>query len=63
MEHRGIQYQVVQTASPNGWRWNVQLDDTRTRTGTSFSKRNAIFQAVTAIEKVLGPLPEIVPKI
>jgi hypothetical protein len=28
----------------------VQLDDKRSKTGTSFSKGNAIFQAVTAIE-------------
>ena len=58
MEHRGIPYQVVQ-ASPSGWRWTAQLDDTRTRTGTSFSRGNAIFQAVAAIDKALGLLPKI----
>ena len=63
MEHRGIQYQVVQTASPTGWRWTVQLDDKRIRAGISFSKGNAIFQAVTAIDKALGPPPEIDEKI
>jgi hypothetical protein len=26
MEHKGIQYQVVQTANPTGWKWTVQLD-------------------------------------
>ncbi len=25
MEHRGIQYTVVQTANPTGWRWTVDL--------------------------------------
>jgi hypothetical protein len=57
MEHRGIPYQVVQTASPSGWRWTVQLDDIRTRTGTTFSKGNAIFRAISAIEKALGASP------
>jgi hypothetical protein len=54
MEHKGIPYQIVQTASPRGWRWTVQLDDDRTKTGTSFSKGTAIFQAVTVIDKALG---------
>jgi hypothetical protein len=47
--HRGIEYQVVQTANPNGFRWTVQLDSTRARTGTSSSKGNAIFKAVCLI--------------
>jgi hypothetical protein len=54
MEHKGIQYQIVQTASPTGWKWTVQIDDNRTKTGTSFSKGNAIFKAVTAIDKALA---------
>jgi hypothetical protein len=53
MEHRGMQYQVVQTASPTGWKWTVQLDGSRTKTGVSFSKTNAIFEATNAIEKAL----------
>jgi hypothetical protein len=28
MEHKGIQYQVVQTANPTGFRWTVRLDET-----------------------------------
>jgi hypothetical protein len=58
MEHRGIPYQIVQTASPT-----VQLDDIWTKTGTSFSKGNAIFQAITAIDKALGPPPNTDAKI
>jgi hypothetical protein len=57
MEHKGKQYQIVQTASPSSWRWTVQLDENRTKTGTSFSKGNAIFQAVTAIDKALAAPP------
>jgi hypothetical protein len=55
MEHKGVQYQVVQTANPTGWKWTVNLPDGRTRMGTSFSRGNAIFNAVRAIEKAFGP--------
>jgi hypothetical protein len=58
MEHKGIQYQIVQTANPTGWKWTVQIDDTSTKTGTSFSKGNAIFKAVAAIDKVLAAQPQ-----
>jgi hypothetical protein len=57
MEHRGIQYEVVQTASPSGWIWTLELDQGRTKTGVSFSKANAIFNAETAIDKVLDAKP------
>jgi deoxyribose-phosphate aldolase len=58
MEHRGIPYQVVQTASPTGYRWTVQLDADHVKTGTSSSKGNAIFQAVRAIDKTIGTKTE-----
>jgi hypothetical protein len=54
MEHKGIQYQVVQTASPTGWKWTIQLADGRTRTGTSFSRGHAIFYAINAIDLALS---------
>jgi hypothetical protein len=53
VEHKGIPYQVVQTASPTGFRWTVQLDSNRSKTGTSSSKGNAIFQAVCVIDKAI----------
>jgi hypothetical protein len=54
MEHRGMQYQIVQTANPTGFRWTVQIDANRSRTGTSLSKGNAIFRAVCVIERAVG---------
>jgi hypothetical protein len=54
VEHRGIQYQVVQTANPTGFRWTVEIDATRTRTGTSNSKGNAIFRAVCLINMLVA---------
>jgi hypothetical protein len=52
MEHKGIEYRVVQTANPTGFRWTAELD-TKTQTGVSSSKGNAIFNAVRAIDKAL----------
>jgi deoxyribose-phosphate aldolase len=54
MKHRGIPYQVVQTASPTGYRWTVQLDADHVKAGTSSSKGNAIFEAVRTIDKAIG---------
>jgi hypothetical protein len=56
MEHKGIQYQVVQTASLTGWQWTVQLAEGRTKTGVSFSRGHAIFYAINAIELALSDI-------
>jgi hypothetical protein len=53
MDHRGIEYQVVQTANPSGYRWTIQLDAMKTRTGTSASKGNAIFQVARVIDTAI----------
>jgi hypothetical protein len=53
MEYRSIQYQVVQTANPTGFKWTVQLDAARTRTGVSPTKGSAIADAQRKIDKVL----------
>jgi hypothetical protein len=58
MEHKGIEYQVVQTASPTGWRWTIHLDDGRTKTGVSHSKSVAILDAEKAIGKALSAAPK-----
>ena len=54
MEYKGIQYEVIQTANPTGWKWTVQLDGGRTKTGLSISREYAIFAATNAIEKALS---------
>ena len=53
MEHKGIEYQVVQTANPTGWKWTVHLPEGRTKTGVSFSRGHAIFYAILAIDKAV----------
>jgi hypothetical protein len=54
MEYKGIQYEVIQTTNPTGWKWIVQLDGGRTKTGLSISREYAIFDATNAIEKALS---------
>jgi hypothetical protein len=56
MEHKGVQYQVVQTAGLTGWQWTVQLAEGRTKTGVSFSRGHAIFYAINAIELALSDI-------
>jgi hypothetical protein len=58
MEHKGIQYQVVQTANPTGWKWTVQLDEGRTKISVSPSREYAIYDATNAIEKALNEAPK-----
>jgi hypothetical protein len=50
MEYRGIQYTVVQTANPTGWKWTVSIDAKRTKTGTGFNRLGAIRRAEKVIE-------------
>jgi hypothetical protein len=58
MEYRGIQYQVVLTANPTGWKWAVQLDGGRIKTGVSCSRQYAIYEVTNAIEKALSVAPK-----
>jgi hypothetical protein len=53
MEHKGIRYDVVQSASPRGWKWVVHLSATKTKTGFSYSKQLAAFAAIKAIDNAL----------
>jgi hypothetical protein len=54
MEHKGVQYQVVETVNPRGWKWTVQLAEGRTISGVSFSRGHAIFYAICAIDRALN---------
>jgi hypothetical protein len=61
MEYKGIEYQIVQTAHPTGWRWFVYLDDFHMKMGVSPSKQYAIYDATNAIEKALSAAPKGAP--
>jgi hypothetical protein len=54
MRYRDTEYQVVETSSPTDWKWTVQVDDERTRTGSGISRTHAIGLAQRAIDKVLS---------
>jgi hypothetical protein len=56
MEHKGIEYQIVQTANPTGFKWVVHLDRPKTKTGVASSRKTAIFEAEWAIDKALNDL-------
>jgi hypothetical protein len=60
MEHKGVEYLIVQTANPTGWKWTVHLDQTRIRTGISPTREGAIFQAIRTIDIAIATRPKIV---
>ena len=53
MEYKGLQYSIVQTSNPTGWKWIERLDDGRTRTGTAPNRVAAIRLAQIRIEKAV----------
>ena len=53
MQYKAIEYQVVRTANPTGWKWIVQLGATRTRIGASYSMKSAVLDAQRKIDKEL----------
>jgi len=54
MEHKGVRYQVLRTASPNGWKWVAHVSHTKQITGFSRLKEMAVAAAKRAIEKALA---------
>ena len=53
MEHKTIQFEVVQTTNPCCWKWIVFLDATRMWTGIALTRADAVLDAELAIEKAL----------
>lgn len=51
MEHKGITFNVVQTASPSGWKWTAELPGRRSKSGTHSNKLIAVRLAKMAIDK------------
>jgi hypothetical protein len=43
MEHKGVEYSVVQLTDGSGWRWEVKFDDGKNKSGvTPISRALAI---------------------
>jgi hypothetical protein len=54
MEHKGVEYTVVQMAGGTGWRWEVQFDGGKTKSGvTPLSRVAAIKMAEYEIDRVI----------
>jgi hypothetical protein len=58
MDYKGIEYEVLRTANPTGWKWIVHLDAGRRKSGISFSRPMAITSAKHAINKTLKVLAQ-----
>ena len=52
MEHQGIQYTVVQTINPSGWKWSFERDGRSPKTGIAFDRA----EAITAAQRAIGQL-------
>ena len=54
MEHKGVEFTVLQTANPFGWVWTVRLPGKREKTGTSRSRLLAIAHGQAVIDEALA---------
>jgi hypothetical protein len=52
MDYRGVQYAVVRTMSPNGWRWFVRRGSTD-KTGFATHRDDAIRLAKKVIDELI----------
>jgi hypothetical protein len=57
INYNGLEILVVQTANPTGYKWTVQLDASRVRTGASCSRDEAIYDAKRFIDKATKAKP------
>jgi hypothetical protein len=54
MEHKGVEYTVVQMADGTGWRWEVRFGGGKTKSGvTPLSRAMAIKVAEYEIDRVV----------
>ena len=53
MRHRDIEYEVVQTVSPTGWKWTFQIEGQQMKTGNAGSRAIATVLVQAAIDKAI----------
>jgi hypothetical protein len=53
MEHQGIEYTVLQTANPSGWKWSFKREGRVPKTGIAYDRIEAIRAAELAINRHL----------
>jgi hypothetical protein len=54
MEHRGVEYRILQGIKPGDWKWSVETA-TGTKSGSSDNKDEAVIAAKRAIDNALDP--------
>lgn len=52
-EHQGIEYTIVQTINPSGWKWSFERHGRSPRTGIAFNRAEAIAAVRRAIDLLL----------
>jgi hypothetical protein len=57
MEYKGIQYQIVQTANPTGFKWTVHIAGRPPKTGTARSRELAARLAEIVIDEAIRVKP------
>jgi len=53
MEHKGIEYTVVQTINRSSWKWSFDREGRPPRTGIAYNRVEAIRAAERAIQQAL----------
>ena len=54
MQHKGVEYSVVQLTEDRGWRWEVRFADGKSKSAvTPVSRAVAIKQAEQEIDRIL----------
>ncbi|WFU15029.1 hypothetical protein [Bradyrhizobium sp. CB3481] len=61
MEHKGVQFEVIQTTNSCGWKWTAFVDAARMRTGIALTRADAVLDAELAIEKALERQTDAAP--
>ena len=54
MEHRGVEYRIIQGIKRGFWKWSVETE-TGTKSGTTDSRDAAMAAAKLAIDNALDP--------
>jgi hypothetical protein len=55
MEHRGVEYRIIQGIKPGDWKWPVLSETAGRKSGTSDIKDAAVSAAKRAIDNALDP--------
>ena len=54
MEHRGVEFRIMQGIKPGDWKWSVETE-TGTKSGRSDRRDAAVIAAKRAIDNALDP--------